>query len=198
MESIIINLIKDLKKKEIVDCHVSNDLVYNIKDKYILKVSTNIDRLRHEKHYNDLLINKLPVCQSIAFEIIDGKAYYLKEYVSGNNLCDKKYIDNPNRLISILVNAINMLHNTRNENGECFIHGDLCLPNIIVNEKDEIVAFIDLTYSTFSNNLWLDYAWIIWSFEFNLKSKEYTKDLLEALNIEFDQKKYDDVINNCK
>ena len=81
--------IKDKKKTLITDFHVSGDEVYNIEDKYILKVSTNINRLKHEKDFNDLLTDKLPVCKSIDYEEKDNKAYYLKEYISGNNLCQK-------------------------------------------------------------------------------------------------------------
>ena len=50
--------IKDKKKTLITDFHVSGDEVYNIEDKYILKVSTNINRLKHEKDFNDLLTDK--------------------------------------------------------------------------------------------------------------------------------------------
>ena len=84
----------------------------------------------------------------------------------------------------------------KNENNESFIHGDLCLPNILVDDNDEIVAIIDLAHATFSNDLWLDYAWIIWSFEYNISSKKYTDDLLKALNIKFDQEKFNKIINN--
>ena len=187
--------IKDKGKTLITDFHVSNDDVYNIEDEYILKVSTNIERLKHEKMFNDLLENKLCVCKSIEFEIIDNKAYYLKSCIKGKNLCDEKYIKDPHRLIKILVKVVNLIHSIKNENGETYIHGDLCLPNILVNENDEIVGIIDLTHSTFSNDLWLDYAWLIWSFEYNTNSRKYTNDLLKALNIEFNKDKFDEIIN---
>ena len=187
-------LIKGKKKTLITKYHVSGDEVYNIEDTYILKISDNIDQLKHEKEYNDLLVNALPVCKSIAFEIIDNKAYYLKEYITGNHLCHDKYLKNPTRLINILVKAVHMIHNIKNEKGESFIHGDLCLPNILVNEFDEIVGIIDLTHSTFSNDLWIDYAWIIWSFEYNINSKDYTNELLKALKIKFNQEKFDEII----
>ena len=108
----------------------------------------------------------------------------------------KKYLNDPYRLIKILVKTVNLIHSIKNENNESFIHGDLCLPNILVDDNDEIVAIIDLAHSTFSNDLWLDYAWIIWSFEYNISSKKYTDDLLKALNIKFDQEKFNKIINN--
>ena len=76
---IINKLIKDKKKTLITNFHVSGDEVYNIEDTYILKISDNIEQLKHEKEFNDLLIDKLPVCKSIAFEIKDNKAYYTLE-----------------------------------------------------------------------------------------------------------------------
>ena len=81
-----------------------------------------------------------------------------------------------------------------NEKGETFVHGDLCLPNILVDEFDEIIGIIDLTHSIFSNDLWIDYAWLIWSFEYNINSKDYTDELIKALNIKFDQEKFDEII----
>jgi len=191
-------LIENKKKTLIKDYHVSNDEVYNIEDTYILKISSNIDRLRHEKEFNDLLINKLPVCKSIAFEIVDNKAYYLKQYIDGKNLCDESILSHPDRLINILVNASNMIHSIKNENNESLVHGDLCLPNILINEKDEIVGIIDLAYAAFSNDLWYDYAWMIWSLKYNLKTDKYTNQLLDKLNIKFDKEKYDKIISNTE
>lgn len=191
-------LIKNKQKTLIKDYHVSNDEVYNIEDTYILKISSNIDRLKHEKEFNDLLINKLPVCKSIAFEIVDNKAYYLKQYIDGKNLCDESILSHPDRLIKILVNASNMIHSIKNENNESLVHGDLCLPNILINEKDEIVGIIDLAYAAFSNDLWSDYAWMIWSLKYNLKTDKYTNQLLDKLNIKFDKEKYNKIISNTE
>ena len=77
--------------------------------------------------------------------------------------------------------------------GSNFIHGDLCLPNIYVNDDNEIAGFIDLGNSGLGDR-WYDYSWIIWSFQYNLKTNKYTKDLLEKLNIEFNEEKYNKYI----
>ena len=61
--------------------------------------------------------------------------------------------------------------------GASTINGSLKL--CAIDENDNIVAFIDLTHSTFSNDLWLDYAWLIWSFEYNLN------DTLSNINLFF-------------
>ena len=49
--------IKSLEIRLITDYHSSNDLVYNIGNKYILKVSDNINRLNSE-YEKDLWISK--------------------------------------------------------------------------------------------------------------------------------------------
>ena len=190
----ISKLIENKKKTLIIDYHVSGDEVYNIEDTYILKISNNIERLKHEKEFNDLLINKLPVCKSVAFEIIDDKAYYLKQFINGKNLCDESILSKPDELIDILVDVSNMIHNVKNENNESLIHGDLCLPNILINENNEIVGIIDLAHTTFSNDLCYDYSWVIWSLQYNLKTDKYTKQLLDKLNVVFDIEKYNQVI----
>ena len=38
---------------------------------------------------------------------------------------------------------------------------------------------------------WIDYAWCIWSLEYNLGTNKYTPELLKSLNIDFDKEKYD-------
>ena len=68
------------------------------------------------------------------------------------------------------------------------MHGDLTT-NIIVNQNNDIIGFIDLDNSGLGD-IWYDYSWLIWSFEYNLKTNKYTNLLLNELNIEFNQNKY--------
>lgn len=185
-------LIKGLKVKEITDYHVSKDAVYNIENTYILKISNNIKQLQHEKEMNDFLLNKLPVCKTILFEIYDNKAYYLKSYIDGEPLCIEKYLSDPIKLAKLLAKAMNMVH--LKYDGKTFVHGDFCLPNILVKD-DEIVGIIDTCHAEF-NDPWIDYAWCIWSYEYNLKTNIYTPILLKELNIEFDLEKYNKYIKN--
>ena len=73
------------------------------------------------------------------------------------------------------------------------IHSDFCLTNILVKD-DKVVGFIDLGDSGIGNP-WRDYAWCIWSLEYNLKSTNYTPLSLKKLNITFDKEKYKKYIN---
>ena len=190
--------LKDKRMTEITDNHQSGDLVYQIDEEYILKISNDIERLRREHLANDYLTGKVPVSQTIIFVVENEKAYYIKTRVKGNHLIQERYLSDPKELAKLLAQAMNMLHSldiqdcpikSPDSEGNCFIHGDFCLPNILVDEE-EISGFID-TEASGIGDPWMDYAWCIWSYEYNLGTNEYTPFLLECLGIEFDQKKYD-------
>ena len=189
------------KVKKITKGHQSGDRVYQIGNKYILKISTKITNLEKEKIVNDYLYDKAVVSQSVAFVIKKNKAYYLKTMVQGENLITKKYLKNPLLLIDYLVKGLEILHNidcfdcdiyNSESVGNVFVHGDYCLPNIVVN--GDSIGFIDLQTAG-KGDPWVDYAWCIWSLEYNLQTKEYTPLLLEKLNIEFDEEKYNKYIS---
>ena len=185
-------IINNLSIKEITDYHVSGDVVFNIENTYILKVSSNIKQLKHEKEMNDFLIDNLPVCKSVHFEIYNDKAYYLKTYIDGEPLCIDKYLKDPIKLAKLLAKAMKMVHFEKD--GKVLIHGDFCLPNILVKD-DKIVGIIDTCHTEF-NDPWIDYAWCIWSYEYNLETNIYTPILLKELNIEFDLEKYNKYVKN--
>lgn len=198
----ISKIIEGLEIAEIKEGHCSGDLVYKISDKYILKISSNEKRLSREKKINDFLLGKLPVSRSIAYVLENENAYYLKSLVKGDNLLNKKYLDNPRLLADILAKAINLIHSVditncdfKNEEseGEVFVHGDMCLPNVLAIDN-EVSGIID-TESCGIGDAWIDYAWCIWSYEYNLRTNKYTSILLERLGIEFDEEKYKKYIN---
>lgn len=191
----ILNFTKNKKVRAINKAHRSGDLVYNIGNEYILKISTSFDRLDRERKANDLLKDYLPVSRSIAF-ISDNKyTYYLKTRLKGVPLTEK--LHDPLLLIKYLKDAITLFHNVDTtklvnvlpNNGTTLIHGDFCLPNILVN-NNKISGFIDVE-AVAIDDPWIDYSWAIWSLEYNLGTNEYTPLLLKELNIEFNQEKYD-------
>ena len=192
---IINELIKDLEIKE-TELHRSEDLVYYIGEKYILKVSEDLARLQQEFNKDTWVSNYIKSGKPLVFIIEKNKAYYLREYLDGVNLVSSEYLNNPIKLIDLLVEGLNIIHNTKVDNKEyiidgnynTLIHGDYCLPNILV-KNDKIAGFVDLGDSGIGDP-WFDYAWCIWSLEYNLKTKEYTPILLEKLGIEFNEEKY--------
>ena len=178
--------------------HRSGDIVYKIGNKYILKISENVERLKREKEANDFMMDKIPVSQTVAFARKGSKSYYLKTQLRGNTLASKPYLSNPIKLAKLLADAMKMIHSvdtshcnikSQDSEGNCFIHGDFCLPNILVR-YNKVMGFID-TEASGIGDPWMDYAWCIWSFEYNLGTKQYTPLLLDALGIEFNQEKFD-------
>ncbi len=191
----LFELIKNKKVRAINKAHHSGDLVYSIESKYILKISTSFDRLDRERKANDLLKDYLPVSQSIVFISDDKYTYYLKTKLIGVPLTEK--LKDPLLLIQYLKEAIKMFHkvditkliNYLPNNGTTLVHGDFCLPNILVY-NNKISGFIDVEAISIDDP-WIDYSWAIWSLEYNLGTNKYTPLLLKKLDIEFNQEKYD-------
>ena len=194
---IINDLVAGLERKLITEAHQSGDIVYQFEDKYILKISDNYERLRRERTVNDFLKDKLPVSKTVTCVEENGKAFYLKTCVKGEPLIGE-YLKNPIQLAKLLAEGIRLFHSVDikdctiynlDSKGNCFIHGDFCLPNILA-QGEQITGFID-TEAAGIGDPWLDYAWCIWSFEYNLGTKKYTHLLLKELGIEFDNEKYE-------
>ena len=195
----IIELIKDKKIRAINKAHRSGDYVYDINNKYILKISLDKDKLLREKIVNDELRDKLPLSKSILFIEKENIYYYLKTKVIGTSLVN--YINNPKLVIKLIKEAFDIIHNIDISNikilnkdsiGNKLVHGDFCLPNILIY-KNKVSGFIDVEAMGLGDP-WIDYSWCIWSFEYNLNTKEYTKELLTELNIEFNQELYNKYI----
>ena len=181
----------------------SEDVVITFEKKYVLKISNNINMLKREYDINEILYGVIPSSKNILFIVEDDKSYYLRAYLDGYSLIDSKYINNPELLIEALVKTVEILRGLNkydfsnylsNESiGNSFIHGDLCLPNIYFDEDNKFIGFIDLGGAGLGDE-WSDYAWMLWSLEYNLKTNEYNSVLLNKLNIKFDEKKYNKYI----
>jgi len=176
----------------------SGDKVYLIANKYVLKVSKEIEKLKQEKQMHDFLKDKLPVAKTICFEIENDSAYYLRTYLDGVPLTDENILKDPIKLIDYLCEAIKMIHSidistckhfSPYSKGNCFIHGDLCLPNILVKDG-KISGILDINAAGIGDP-YFDYSWCIWSLEYNLKTKEYTPLLLKKLGVEFNKELYE-------
>lgn len=190
-------IVKNLKYI-IDDVGRSEDEVYIFEEKYILKISKDKNRLINEKERIDFLSQcGIPCSKSICYLEENNKCYYLRTYIKGYSLINPKFINNPELLIDILVNIIKILRSLDNYNcpfkskdniGNDFVHGDLCLPNILVDDNNNFAGFIDLDNSGLGDK-WYDYSWLLWSLEYNLKTDKYNKVLLDKLNLEYNQEK---------
>lgn len=175
----------------------SGDLVLVFEDKYILKISNCSERLLREKLKVDWLEGKIPSSRSLCYVEEKGKYYYLRTCIVGDSLINERFLNNPNLLIDVLIKVIDVLKSlddfdcpfySLDNLGNQFVHGDLCLPNIYVNQQNEFVGFIDLENAGLGDP-WYDYAWLLWSLEYNLKTTDYHQLLLGKLGILYDEEK---------
>ena len=104
------------------------------------------------------------------------------------------YLDNPEKLCSSLAAAMKYLHSLPADNlplspqmdfynsdgnlaSDTFIHGDFCLPNIML-EDYQFRTFIDLGLAG-KGDRHIDIFWCLWSLWFNLKIDKYTQYFLD-------------------
>lgn len=176
----------------------SGDQVVCFEKRLILKISTDAQRLEREKTRIDWLGAHIASSRSVCFVKTADRAYYLRTYLEGESLCAQRFLEDPALLISLLAKAVAMLRaldgqhcpfKSTNSEGDGFVHGDLCLPNILVSDRNEIVGFIDLDNAG-CGDPWYDYAWMLWSLAYNLKTTAYNAALLEAIGVPFSEEKY--------
>ena len=61
---------------------------------------------------------------------------------------------------------------------DAFIHGDACLPNLILKDADHFSCFIDLCLADFSDRH-IDLFWAVWSLNYNLHDPKYAELFLD-------------------
>lgn len=64
-------------------------------------------------------------------------------------------------------------HNFEKLQAKCLIHGDACLPNVILKDR-QFSSFIDFDQSGLGDRH-IDLFWAIWSLQYNLKTEAYTE-----------------------
>ena len=95
----------------------SEDSVYIFENKYILKISKDIDKIKKEKEKNDWLNSHIPGPKSLLLIYKNNYIYYLRECLNGKSLISNDILNDPNLLIDILSKVIHILRNL--DNKEC-------------------------------------------------------------------------------
>ena len=177
----------------------SNDKVYIFSDKYVLKVSQDKKMLTCERTKTDFLTScGIPGSKSVCYVEDEEKAYYLRTYLDGDSLISERFINDPQLLTDVLAKVVKVLRSlddkdcpfrSSDNEGTDFVHGDLCLPNIYVTKDNEFAGFIDLGNSGLGD-AWYDYAWMLWSLEYNLGTDKYNDMLLGKIGITFDRESF--------
>lgn len=184
------------------DIGKSEDTVLVFEDRYILKISPDPDRIRREAERFDWLGTRIPGAKSICTLAENGRAYYLRTLVRGESLISGRFLKDPELLLAVLAEAVDVLRSldgagcpfrSSDSEGEDFVHGDLCLPNIYADEAGHFAGFIDLENSGLGDR-WYDYSWMLWSLQYNLKTDRYNGALLKKLGLEPRPDKYEQYI----
>lgn len=157
----------------------------------------------------------------LAFEQANGLDYLLVRSVPGSYACDRTLMSDPDRLAHVLGETVRALHETNaadcplkganaralaayeKEAGSPFpgdlsllkedvlIHGDMCLPNIFLNEDYLFTGFIDLGDSGLGDRHF-DLYWAMWSLSYNLKTDRYNEAFMTAYGRDaFDSARYE-------
>ena len=128
--------------------------------------------------------------------------YYLRECLTGKSLISKDILSNPLLLIDILSDVINTLRSlddkecpfkSEENEGNDFVHGDLCLPNLFVDDNNKFIGFIDVG-NCGKGDKYFDYSWLLWSLEYNLKTNKYNEIFLNKIGVKFKDIKYNQYI----
>lgn len=124
--------------------------------------------------------------------ISEDKDYLVTREAKGEDAIASQYLANPKKLCEALAEAMKYLHSRPIENvpvslcmdiyakGEnagklkqdTFIHGDFCLPNIILDNW-KFSTFIDTGLAGVGDKH-IDLYWVLWSLNYNLKTDKYT------------------------
>ncbi|MBQ9780952.1 MAG: phosphotransferase [Clostridia bacterium] len=181
--------------------------VYAVGKDLYLKISSNLGELRRERDIDIWLEGKLPLGMTVprvgAYdEVTDPKddttyGYLLTTAVHGTPASSPPYIKDAVRLCDLLAEALHIFHSlsikgcpaaSAESTHKTLIHGDFCLPNIILH-RSRVSGFVDLGQVTVGDP-WEDYAWCLWSLQYNLKTNAYHPLLLDKLGIAFAPEKY--------
>ncbi len=129
--------------------------------------------------------NKMGV--EVVSYISDEKDYMVTRPAKGEDCTH--YLSNPERLCEVLADTMKFLHSRPVAeipvslcmktyegldfiNQDTFIHGDFCLPNIILDDW-KFSTFIDVGLAGIGDKH-IDIYWALWSLEFNLKTDKYS------------------------
>lgn len=153
---------------------------------YYIKIAGK-DTLKKEAQMTRIFESK-GIGAKVAAFISEDKDYLVTEVVKGND--GLEHLNEPEKLCEALAEAMRYLHNLSIENvpvsvsmkkyealendkikSDTFIHGDFCLPNIML-ENWKLISFIDVGESGVGDKH-IDLFWAMWSLAYNLKTEEY-------------------------
>ena len=183
-----------LKNAKIYDSSCSTEMRVLYSDLgYYVKIAEK-DRLKNEAKMAGLFAEKKLGPRLVSY-ISGDKDYMVTESAVSEDALH--YLDKPERLCEALCDAMKLLHSTpisgipispcmdiytSEKHGillkqDTFIHGDFCLPNVILNEG-KFASFIDLGGAGVGDRH-IDMFWFLWSLNYNLGTDKYADYVLD-------------------
>jgi aminoglycoside phosphotransferase len=151
-----------------------NSTVFEIESgdvRWFLKIG---DRLARECAGLRWLAGRLPVPQVVAFDRVENADALLMTAVPGTDLAALAKSRPPAAVVEMLASALRAFHSVSAEDcpfeayipGETLVHGDACLPNIIIGD-DGSDGYIDLG-DMGVGDVEVDLSAAVWSLQYNL------------------------------
>lgn len=183
-----------LTQGEIFDCSCSDTartLCIKTEDAELFLKEAPKDFLKREAIMTDWFAKK-NLAKKILCYVSEEKDYLLKEGVAGIDLTTKECLQDPEGLCKLYAEALHLIHSLDPKElpqdpcctewindgyqspllkADTVIHGDYCLPNVIV-QNGAFEGFIDLGQACLGDKH-IDIYWALWSLEFNLKTDQY-------------------------
>lgn len=137
---------------------------------YFLKTGEGLEKERERLQWID---GKQPVPKVLGFKQIGDTSALLLSAIEGTNLKSAAQALGSDKVIDILVSALQKFHQTdirdcpfgESGEGKVLVHGDACLPNFMVNDG-KLSGYIDLEDMRIDKKE-VDLAAGVWSLQYN-------------------------------
>lgn len=133
------------------DIGMSDSSVLIFSDK-VLKIQKDNKESQNEYSIMKWLKGKLTVPEVLAYEVINGKSYLLMSKCSGKMACDKLYMKNPEKLVSLLADGLKNLWNIDINDCPSDLSLKYKLAQAEYNVKNNLVDLDNVQPDTFGEN----------------------------------------------
>lgn len=184
-----------LEDKKVFDSSCSDEarvIFIDTEEGYFLKMASK-GSLKTEalmtKYFNDLKL-----APEVLHYLVLDQDYLLTRKALGTDCTARYILDQPERLVDLLANTMQMLHSLDAKAcplksheyrekvaglaADVLIHGDFCLPNILIDQW-AFTSFVDLGDAGIGDRH-VDIYWALWSLQYNLKTNQYKDRFLDA------------------